>query len=142
MIENPREKLTKDETELRKFALSFPETSEDFPWGHRTFKVKKKAFIFMATMEGVTSMSVKLPKSNKAALKLPNSEPTHYGLGKHGWVNLMFDSDDSLPMEQLKKWIDESFRAVAPKRLLTQLENTNEKATSKTVKAKGKRRRA
>lgn len=121
MIENPREKLTKSETTLRKFALSYPETSEDFPWGHRTFKVKKKAFVFMGTMEGVTSMSVKLPKSNKAALKLPNAEPTHYGLGKHGWVNLTFDSDDKLPLEQLKKWIDESFRAVAPKTILKQL---------------------
>src|SRR5262245_45702806 len=114
--------MTKSEKTLRDFALSYPETTEDFPWGHRTLKVNKKAFVFMATMEGVTSLSVKLPKSNKTALKLKNAEPTHYGLGKHGWVSLTFDSGDQLPLEQLKKWIDESFRAVAPKTLLKRLD--------------------
>lgn len=142
MIDNPREKLTKSEKILRDFALSYPETTEDFPWGHQTFKVNKKAFVFMGLQEGVTSMSVKLPRSNKAALKLKNAEPTHYGLGKHGWVNLMFDSGDELPMEQLKKWIDESYRAVAPKRVLARMENESVKLKSKTVKAKAKRLRA
>lgn len=122
VIKEPREKLTKSEKTLREFALAYPETTEDFPWGHRTLKVKKKAFVFMSTEEGITSLSVKLPKSKNAALKLKNAEPTHYGLGKHSWVSLTFDSGDDLPIEQLKKWIDESFRAVAPKTLVRKLE--------------------
>ena len=132
MIKSPREKLTETEKNLRDFALLYPETTEDFPWGHRTFKVNKKAFVFMSTEEGVTSLSVKLPKSNKAALKLQNSDPTHYGLGKHGWVSLTFDSGDDLPMEQLKKWIDESFRAVAPKTLVKKLDGVDTSTKKKT----------
>jgi predicted DNA-binding protein (MmcQ/YjbR family) len=124
MIENPREKLTKQEKTLRDFALAYPTATEDFPWGHRTFKVNKKAFVFMATMEGITSLSLKLPKSNRAALQLKNSEPTHYGLGKHGWVSFTFDSGDDLPIDQLKQWIDESFRAVAPKTLVKKMDGT------------------
>ena len=122
MTKNPREKMTKQEKILRDFALSYPETTEDFPWGHRTLKVKKKAFVFMGAEEGVTGLSVKLPKSNKSALKLKNAFATPYGLGKHGWVSIQFDSGDELPMEQLKRWIDESFRAVAPKTLVKKLD--------------------
>src|SRR5436305_14782180 len=114
MIASPREVMTKSEKTLRDFALSYPESHEDFSWGHRALKVKKKAFVFMGAEEGVTSLSVKLPKSGKAALKHSYAEPTHYGLGKHGWVSLTFDSGDILPMDLLKKWIDESYRSIAP----------------------------
>ena len=31
-----------DEAALRELGLSWPETTEDFPWGHRTLKVKGK----------------------------------------------------------------------------------------------------
>jgi hypothetical protein len=33
------------EVALRKFALGFPGTVEEFPWGHRAFKVRKKTFL-------------------------------------------------------------------------------------------------
>ena len=32
---------------IRKHALSFPETGEEFPWGESAFKVKGKTFVFM-----------------------------------------------------------------------------------------------
>ena len=43
-------------------------------------------------------------------------------MGKHGWVTLLIMRDDQLPLRQLEAWIDESYRAVAPKRLLAELE--------------------
>jgi predicted DNA-binding protein (MmcQ/YjbR family) len=141
MIETPREKLTKSEAALRDLALKYPETHEDFPWGHRALKVKGKVFVFMGAEEGATSMSFKLPKSaGKAALKNSFASPTHYGMGKHGWVTVAFDLGDSLPMDLLRGWIDESYRAVAPKRVLAQLVSGHEKP--KTAKATVKRRRA
>ena len=121
MHTEPREKLTPSEKILREYALGFPEVTEEFPWGHRAFKVKKKIFVTLGTEEGVTSLSFKLPKSGKAALKFPFATPTHYGLGKHGWVTVTFDCGDDLPMKDLKKWIDESYRAVAPKTVLKKL---------------------
>jgi predicted DNA-binding protein (MmcQ/YjbR family) len=128
MTENPRENLTKSEAILRDFALKYPETHEDFPWGHRAFKVKGKVFVFMGTEEGTTGMSLKLPKSGKSALKFPYASPTAYGMGKHGWVSVVFDSGDKLPMELLLAWIDESYRAVAPKRVLALLGTGNVKS--------------
>ena len=33
--------------EFRGMAMSFPEATEDFPWGDRVIKVRKKVFVFM-----------------------------------------------------------------------------------------------
>ncbi|HKO00535.1 MAG TPA: MmcQ/YjbR family DNA-binding protein [Thermoanaerobaculia bacterium] len=109
------------DSELREFALAYPETHEDFPWGERAIKVKGKVFIFMRTTENELSFSVKLPNSRDIALDLPWTEPTHYGMGKHGWVTAKVDPKDA-PLDMIKAWIDESFRAVAPKTLVKKMD--------------------
>ena len=110
------------ERTLRDVGMSYPEATEDFPWGHRTLKVKGKAFVFFAlSAEGFT-MSVKLPDSNGAALMLPFVQPTGYGLGKSGWVTARFGARDTPPVDMLRQWLAESYRAVAPKKLAAQLD--------------------
>jgi predicted DNA-binding protein (MmcQ/YjbR family) len=109
--------MKKVETKLRDHALSHPETYEEFPWGERAIKVKGKVFVFMGAAKGQFSMSVKLPESRDMAHDLPFAEPTHYGLGKHGWVTARFKRGTKPPIDLLKAWIDESYRAVAPKSL-------------------------
>lgn len=104
---------------IRKHALSFPETAEEFPWGESAFKVKGKTFVFMSDSADGTSFSVKVPSSRDLALSLPGSEPTHYGLGAKGWVTLRPDAASS--MHVLRFLIDESYRAVAPKKVLATL---------------------
>ena len=104
---------------LRNKALSYPETEETFPWGEHAFKVKGKTFVFMRDDETGTSFSVKLAQSREAALALPGSEPTHYGMGAKGWVTINPTSRTAI--RQLYAFIDESFRAVAPKRVLREL---------------------
>jgi predicted DNA-binding protein (MmcQ/YjbR family) len=88
-------------------------------------KVKRKVFLFVngaiAPEDGV-SLSVKLPHSGADVLELPLAEPMGYGMGKYGWVTLFIMRDDQLPLRLLEAWIDESYRAVAPKRLLTELD--------------------
>src|SRR5262245_10424523 len=108
--------------EIRRYALAFPETREDRPWGETAIKVKTKAFVFMRCDEEGLSIGIKLPQSNRAALKHPFCEPTHYVLGKHGWVTASFGPKADVPMDLLKKWIEESFRAVAPKTLVKQMD--------------------
>ena len=49
------------------------------------------------------------------ALKLPFASPTEYGLGKSGWVTVRLPRKARLPVDILKLWIDESYRAIAPK---------------------------
>lgn len=104
---------------LRKAALAYPDTVEDFPWGHSAFKVAgKKAFLFMgADEEGGFSCSMKLPFRNEEALKVKGAKPTEYGLGRSGWVTFQFGAKAKPPMAKLVDWLDESWRAVAPKKL-------------------------
>jgi predicted DNA-binding protein (MmcQ/YjbR family) len=102
--------------QVRSFALSLPESTEDFPWGERAFKVRGKAFVFLSTSDGV-SFSMKLPKSRRQALVLPFTEPTHYGLGKHGWVTVRPPKVTKALRAQIEDWIRESYRAVAPAKL-------------------------
>lgn len=111
-----------DEAAICRVALAYPGTTEEHPWGETAFKVKGKAFIFMRCDEDGLSIGVKLPHSNAGALEYPFCEPTHYGLGKSGWVTATFNPTDKVPMDLLKQWIDESFRAVAPKTLLKQMD--------------------
>ena len=109
------------EPALRAHALSYPEVKEEFPWGHSAFKVKGKVFMFMSAHVGGLGLSVKLPHSNERALANSFAEPTGYGLGKSGWVSANFGPDERAPVEQIKAWIDESFRAVAPKKVVAML---------------------
>ena len=120
---------------LRAHALSYPEAREDFPWGERVVKVRGKVFVFLGRPEGGdVDLSVKLPGSATLALDLPFASPTGYGLGKSGWVTARFGPREKPPLDVLRRWIDESYRAVAPKRLVAQL--------STTPPAGGPRRRA
>ena len=105
------------ELALRNYALAFPETTEDFPWGHRALKVRGKGFLFMGGDEKVFSLSVKLPTSRDGVLLLPFASPTAYGLGKSGWVTAQFTRKDKIPLDWIRSWIEESYRAVAPKKL-------------------------
>ncbi len=107
---------------LQQFALGFPEAVEEAPWGHRAIKVRGKTFVFLAaTAEGL-SLSVKLPDSGDEALELAYCEPTGYGLGKSGWVSAQFGVRQKPPLEVVQAWIAESYRTIAPKRLVKQLD--------------------
>ena len=110
--------LRKLEAAIRKIAMSYPETREDFPWGHSAFKVNEKVFVFMGGDKDEVSFSLKLPQSRDIAVDLPFTEPTGYGMGKYGWVTVKVRRDTKVTIDLIKAWIDESYRAIAPKRLL------------------------
>lgn len=84
--------------------------------------VKDKTFAFMSVAGRPLSVTMKLTVSHAEALRHPCAKPTGYGLGKSGWVTLNFPAEDKPPADLLKRWILESYRAVAPKRLLAELE--------------------
>jgi predicted DNA-binding protein (MmcQ/YjbR family) len=134
-----RKNQTRAELALRDHALTYPETTEDFPWEHRAIKVKGKVFLFLSKNEPSLSMTVKLPVSGETALGLPFATPTGYGLGKSGWVTARFEATDDVPLDMLFEWIDESFRAVAPKKVVAQLEAA-EAAPDGAPKRKKKRK--
>ncbi|MCA8926013.1 MAG: MmcQ/YjbR family DNA-binding protein [Planctomycetes bacterium] len=103
------------------YALRFPETCEESPWGERVVKVRKKVFVFLGKGQGGFSVTTKLPLTGGMALQLPFAAPCGYGLGKSGWVTARFAKGEDVPLELVRDWVDESFRAVAPKTLVKQL---------------------
>lgn len=114
--------LEECDSALREFALRYPEAWEDFPWGERVIKVRKKVFAFLGIiLEGKLRICVKLPESAQGALALPFTEVAGYGLGRAGWVNAWFEPGDEPPMDLLGEWIDESYRAIAPRMLVNRL---------------------
>ena len=113
---------SRSRAELRRYALGFPGAWEDFPWGESVIKVGKKVFVFLGHSGDELSLSVKLPSSNLMALDLPFASPTGYGLARGGWVTARFSKGESPPTELLTRWIDESYRAVATRRLVKELD--------------------
>ena len=107
--------------ELEEFALDLPGAWSDLPWeDDLVTKVGKKIFVFFGTVDDL-SIGVKLPDSGDHALSVPGASPMSYGLGKHGWVVVPVGRDEA-PPELLEDWIEESYRAVATKRLVAELD--------------------
>lgn len=106
---------------LRKFALSLPGAWEDFPWGDRVAKVNRRVFVFL----GSAGMTVKLRESHGHALSLDGAKPAAFGLGPSGWVDVPLDAP-GVTLDLLEDWIEESYRIVAPKRLVAELDGRAE----------------
>ncbi|HVK83042.1 MAG TPA: MmcQ/YjbR family DNA-binding protein [Kofleriaceae bacterium] len=109
--------------ELRAFGLAYPGTHRKSPWpGHDDLAVNDKTFAYLSARGEPFSIGCKLPASAEVALLLPFCEPTPYGLGKSGWVTAKPPPGKTIPVEMFKEWIDESYRAQAPKKLLKELD--------------------
>ena len=107
---------------LRTHALTYPEATEEFPWGDRTIKVRGKIFVFLGAGKEGFGMSVKLPATHELALTRKGTRPTPYGLGKAGWVSLQRKTVTAALLAEMTDWIDESYRAIAPKTLVKALD--------------------
>lgn len=108
--------------ELRAFGLSYPGVETKSPWpGHDDLAVNGKTFAYLSAAGEPFHISLKLPFTGAEALQLPFATPTGYGLGKSGWVTFEPAPAELPSLDQLKSWIDESYRAQAPKRLAAQI---------------------
>jgi predicted DNA-binding protein (MmcQ/YjbR family) len=116
---------------LDEYASGLPGAHIDFPWGERVVKVGSKVFVFLGSDDPSSSpgMSVKLLESHDEAMATPGSKPTGYGLGRAGWVSIPFDRPGRPPDEVLERWILESYRRVAPKRLAAVLDTLGASST-------------
>lgn len=116
---------------IRSFALSYPDASEHFPWKHRVIKVSnKKIFLFLDGDAGATvGLGVKLTLENQAEAKrkFPGliTDPG-YGMWKSGWIGVKVNESGPVAgepsLKQLKQWIDESYRNLAKKTLIKQIQ--------------------
>lgn len=124
--------------ELRAYGLALPGAHLKSPWpGHKDLAVKDKTFAYLPPAGEPFSIGCKLPHSNHVALMLPWCTPTAYGLGKSGWVTANPPADE-IDVAMFKAWIDESYRAQAPKKLLAELDTPAAKPPAARSKAKPK----
>ncbi|MFE0516606.1 MmcQ/YjbR family DNA-binding protein [Streptomyces sp. NPDC058964] len=121
----PRNVLKKWE-KARAFALALPGTAEEFPWGESVAKVNSKVFVFLGVDDGShpVGITVKLKDESARAhaLTSPGAEPAGYGLGRAGWVRIPLQESGAPKAGLLCDWIEESYRVIAPKRLIAELD--------------------
>jgi predicted DNA-binding protein (MmcQ/YjbR family) len=75
-----------------------------------------------AGTDGGFGLSAKLPETHELALTQRHVTRTGYGLGKAGWVTAQLPKGRKIPVDLFEDWIDESYRAVAPKALVKVLD--------------------
>jgi predicted DNA-binding protein (MmcQ/YjbR family) len=108
---------------LLEFGLGLPEAYEDHPWEEDVVKVRGKIVVFLGMDDDPSnlSMTVKLDESHEQALAVPGAAPAGYGLGRAGWVTIPL-RDTTPPLPVLRDWVEESYRRVAPKTLVAELD--------------------
>lgn len=107
---------------LREFGLTYPGAHLKSPWpNHADLAVNDKTFAYLPVDGATFSISCKLPQTSHEMLVLPFCEPTGYGLGKWGWVTATIEKGE-IPVDMFREWIDESYRAQAPKKLVRELD--------------------
>lgn len=104
--------------DVRKIALSMPETAEKLAWGMPTFRVAGKMFVTLP--EDETSFAVRCPKEERDELAL--AEPEKFWIAGHeasfAWVRVRIAALDDL--DELRDILADSWRQAAPPRLLAE----------------------
>ena len=135
--------------EIRKYCMSFPETTEKLQWGDALcFKVQTKMFAVIG-LDRVRLTFKCTPESFAELIEREDIHPAPY-VGRHKWV--MLDRLDALPHDELEDLIRQSYDMVAakaPKSSRSQRRKsaakkiTNKKSTAKkgAARKRGARKR-
>jgi len=107
---------------LRRICLALPGATEVTAWGHPNFKVAKKTFAAFERYQGEWAIAVKVDKGHQEHLM--TSDPRFYAspyVGARGWVSMKIAGRVS--WKQVKALVVESYRSLAPKKLLAALDD-------------------
>jgi predicted DNA-binding protein (MmcQ/YjbR family) len=100
---------------IRKLCLSFPDVTEDMPWGDDLcFKVRGKIFTGMVLSDGrFPRLTLKCaPETFHELLEIEGISPAPY-VGRHKWV--MLANSNVLPADELESLIRKSYNLVEAK---------------------------
>ena len=101
----------KDPTEpIRLKASRYSGVAEGTACTQNSFKVGKKAFLYIGMQGGRYKAMFKLQKSILTATRMAEKDPDLYQVGSLGWVTARFSADKPLPQKLWEKWLDESYR--------------------------------
>ena len=113
---------------LRKICLALPEAHEVEAWGEPTFRVRNKLFAMYASANthhgsGRHAVWCKAGPGNQALMVA--DEPNRYFVppyvGPSGWVGIWLDQ--SPDWKEIAALLNDSYRLIAPKKLLAQLDD-------------------
>jgi hypothetical protein len=101
------------ETALRKAAIRLPDVEEGVACEgtaaeSRTFKIGKKAFLFLRP----AALMLKVDGSAEDVRRLA-SKDSRYRIGAGGWVTVTLGSLTSPPLPLISRWMNESYRGMA-----------------------------
>jgi hypothetical protein len=121
-----------DLAEVRKIALSYPDAFEKVSHGRPAFFVSKMFAMYGGSAKPATkgdytsyphSIMVKVDESDRKALGQDTRFFYPAYLGPSGWLGLDFTAMKAIDWVEVGELIDASFRMVAPKRLIKQLDH-------------------
>ena len=105
-----------DVEDVRRIALSLPDTTEKIAWSMPTFRVAGKMFATLP--EDETSIAVRCPKEERDELVL--AEPEKFWIADHeaqfAWVRVRLAALED--EDELRDILADSWRQAAPTRLL------------------------
>ncbi|MEU9914012.1 MULTISPECIES: MmcQ/YjbR family DNA-binding protein [unclassified Streptomyces] len=105
-----------DAEDVRRIALSLPDTTEKIAWSMPTFRVAGKMFATLPEEE--TSLAVRCPKEERNELVL--AEPEKFWIAEHeaqfAWVRARLAALED--EDELRAILADSWRQAAPPRLL------------------------
>ena len=127
-----------DVESIRRFCLSFPETTENLQWGEDLcFKIRGKIFAVLDLGSVPQRLSFKCTPEKFAELtEQEGVSPAPY-VGRYKWVSL--ERLSVLPASELKDLIRESYAMVASKTKVKTASRGARKVSSEKKKKKRKR---
>jgi len=129
--------------QIKRAALQYPGAELAVILGdHEVIRVKDKVFLWLGGDEdGSCNFGVRLVHSQDAAMALPFVEPMGYGMAKWGWIGARFKKGQDVPVKMVLEWLEESYRKIAPKKLVAQLDGGGAAKPAPAAAKKKKARR-
>ncbi|MFB5197197.1 MmcQ/YjbR family DNA-binding protein [Neobacillus sp. KR4-4] len=111
---------------VRKICLSLPEAVEHIDgFGHNTFKINGKSFVISGENKKGFGLSFKSDReTQELLLQKEHYYKTPY-IGQHGWVSIQNPAEEN--WDELTDLIQEAYLRAAPKRLVKQWNELNNK---------------
>ena len=98
---------------IRKRASQFARVDEGMACSQSSFKVGKKAFLFIGEQGGRYKAMFKLKESIGDAVRLAKARPDDFQVGNTAWVTARFSEEKPLPKKLWERWLEESYRLSA-----------------------------
>ena len=95
---------------LLKKARRYPDAVEGSSCTQTSFKVGKKAFLYVGEQGGRFKAMFKLDASRSTAEALAKKDPERYQVGSTAWVTARFSAEEPLPKTVWEAWLKESYQ--------------------------------